>query len=213
MAPPIHSFPVRYPNPWRPSRRAAALPNDRWSLEIRFRDSFHDPRGSGQHHAIDILGDEGLIVASSTDGTVAESFIDIDGIEHPGACYTTAAGNIVVIIDPAGYMHYYAHLREAAMVSAGQHVLAGQQIGWLGRTGTLAAGGPLHLHYQVSEPLRDASRHNTSGFSTRDNGRIRYNQFPELRGQAQHGPWLLDHRGRIVIPPKDQLPTAPRRRR
>jgi len=212
MPPPIQAFPVRYPNPWRPSRRPADLPNDRWSLEIRFRDGFNDPRGTGLHHAIDILGDLGLIIASSTDGTAANYFIDIKGIEHPGVCNTTDAGNIVGIVDPSGYMHYYAHLRDPGMVSPGQRVYAGQQIGWLGRTGTLAAGGPLHLHYQVSEPLRDTGHHNTNGYSTRDRGRIRYNQFPELRRQAQFGPWLLDHRSRIVIPPKDRLPTAPQHR-
>ena len=205
----IQAFPVRYPYPWRPSRRPADLPNDRWSLEIRFRDSFLDPRSGGLHHAIDILGDVGLIISSGTDGTAANVFVDIHGTENPGVCHTTAAGNVVVIVDPAGYMHYYAHLRDAGMVRPGQRVFAGQQIGWLGRTGTLAAGGPPHLHYQVSEPRVESGRHSTKGFSTRDRGRRRYNQFLELQKVAHFGPWAMDPRGRIVIAPRERLPTAP----
>jgi murein DD-endopeptidase MepM/ murein hydrolase activator NlpD len=177
-------------------------------MEICFRDSFRDGRGRSLHHAIDILGDVGLIIASSTDGTVANYYLA--GRVFRGVDFTSdhGGGNIVVIIDRSGYMHYYAHLKDRGMVSPGQRVFAGQQIGWLGRTGA-GRFGPPHLHYQIATPRRESGPHSTNGYSAREAGKQPYNQFNELFQLAKRGPYYFDHRGRITIPPKDGLPPAP----
>jgi murein DD-endopeptidase MepM/ murein hydrolase activator NlpD len=176
------------------------LPGPTWSLEICFTNSFEFPShdGRGLHHAIDILGDVGLIVASATNGTVARYYFY--GRRYNGVDTGHNAGNFVVIIDEDGFMHYYAHLGEPRVVSPGQRVAAGQQIGWLGRTG-LGQFGPTHVHYQTIEPRPDSTRDGTNGFSTHEAGKVVCNQFHELERLAHKGVWHLDDRGRIVIPP------------
>jgi murein DD-endopeptidase MepM/ murein hydrolase activator NlpD len=195
-------FPVRYPNPWQPSRRPPTG-DDLGSTEICIS------RGYTGHHAVDILGDLGLIIVSPTDGTVARVFIDINNERHPGVVRLTGGGNIVVILDRAGYMHYHAHMLKPACVRAGQQVFAGQQIGLVGRSGR--AGPHPHLHYQVSAPLPDNGPDSTNGFSANDRGRQR--EEPALRRELTRLAATLttstDRLGRIVIRAKDPLPPRP----
>ncbi len=202
----LTAFPVRYPNPWQPTRR---LPqgDDRGSTQICIARTYPG------HNAVDILGDLGLIIASTTDGWLANCFIDFRGVRHASGVVPASeggrGGNVVVIIDDAGYMHYYAHLLKSGWVP-NRRVVAGQQIGLLGRSGE--AGPHPHLHYQVSAPKADPSANGTNGFSTDDRGRIREEAAlrAELERLARLQPIASDRFGRIVIPPKVALPPIAR---
>ena len=85
------------------------------------------------------------------------------GQVRPGANRNEAeqsghGGNFIRMLDFAGYVHYYAHLRDVPRVGPGDRVTAGQLLGYLGRSGTTIP----HLHYQVRAPrpvrgrMRDA---------------------------------------------------------
>lgn len=200
----LTAFPVRYPNPWQPTRRPPRGDN-RGSIEVCIARTYPG------HNAVDILGDLGLIVASATDGWLANCFIDIHGHRHRGGVGSGSdgGGNFVVIIDDAGFMHYYAHLLKPAFI-AGSRVAAGQQIGLLGRSGN--AGLHPHLHYQVSAPRPETSADGTNGFSTDDRGRRREEAAlrAELERLSRLQPVATDRFHRIVIPPKVALPPIPR---
>ena len=101
----------------------------------------------------------------------------------------THGTKFVVIIDEAGYMHYYAHLSgHFGGVRAGDRIRAGQQIGWLGISGN----GPIpHLHYQIYKPKADPTADGTGGFSTREIDREKENPFSELaRLASASGQWF-----------------------
>ena len=72
-----------------------------------------------------------MLAAAS--GTVVKSY------------FSSSYGNYIVVSHGGGMMTGYAHLNRR-MVSAGQSVAAGQQIGTVGSTGN--STGP-HLHFEV----------------------------------------------------------------
>lgn len=165
----LQAFPVQYPaGPWNINRLKQDFNRPRWSLEIFFRNSYNDPRGGAFHHAIDIMGAVGLPVVSTVDGIVAPYYFTHlppthgpstpsvrDGVTRFfGADCTNDSGNILLIVDHDGFLHYYAHL-DLRTVTPGQTVAHGTLVGILGKTGRLAAGGPSHLHYQVIGPYTD----------------------------------------------------------
>lgn len=86
------------------------------------------------HDAIDIAGTGyGSPIYAANNGTVAK------------ASYTSINGNYVVINHNNGYYTYYGHMSRI-LVSEGQTVARGQQIGKVGSTGW--ATGP-HVHYGI----------------------------------------------------------------
>jgi murein DD-endopeptidase MepM/ murein hydrolase activator NlpD len=90
--------------------------------------------GGRNHQGQDILAACGLRVLAAKAGTVALSR------------YQAAAGNYVVVQATDGTSQVYMHLREAAMVSRGDRVAAGQQLGVVGTTGRSSA---CHLHFEL----------------------------------------------------------------
>jgi murein DD-endopeptidase MepM/ murein hydrolase activator NlpD len=96
---------------------------------------FGSPRGDHVHQGQDVTAAEGTPLVSVSSGTV-----------YWRAYQASAAGNYVVIRSGEGYDYVYMHLREGALVSAGDHVDAGELIGHVGSTGD--ASGP-HLHFEV----------------------------------------------------------------
>lgn len=101
------------------------------------RDSWGGPRSGGRRHeGIDIFAPRGTPVTAATDGLVWRVGTDPLG------------GLVVWILGPGRQMHYYAHLDRYADVRGGDHVAAGDVVGYVGTTGN-ARGGPPHLHYGI----------------------------------------------------------------
>ena len=102
-------------------------------------DTFTAPRGTERvHNAVDIMAARGTPVVAVADGTV-------------GRLGSGGAGGIAVYLVDAGgrYAYYYAHLdRLAAGLAEGQHVRAGDVLGYVGSTGNAPPGAP-HLHFAV----------------------------------------------------------------
>lgn len=67
----------------------------------------------------------------------------------------TLGGHTVMVMGPAGYRHYYAHLDRPSGLSPGSWLKAGDVIGVVGSSGN-ARGTPPHLHYGVYRPSGEA---------------------------------------------------------
>lgn len=85
------------------------------------------------HKGLDIAASSGNPVIAAASGTVVKSY------------FSSSYGNYVVISHGGGTMTAYAHMTRR-LVSAGDRVAAGQQIGTVGSTGN--STGP-HLHFEV----------------------------------------------------------------
>lgn len=114
----------------------------------RWGGGFDAPRGPQRlaHRAVDIMAAEGCLVVA------------------PAPCRVVSAGsspkggNHVFLQDPNGWVWYFAHMRDAPLVLAGQHLAPGDQVGFVGRTGnavrrtkTGLRGCP-HLHLSLTVP-------------------------------------------------------------
>jgi len=109
-----------------------------WPVEGVVTSSFgerEDPfNGEGAFHAgLDISAPSGTVVRATGDGLV------------DAAAMTNGYGREVIVDHGHGVRTVYGHL-SGMIVLAGQHVLRGQIIGYVGRTGR--STGP-HLHYEV----------------------------------------------------------------
>lgn len=87
--------------------------------------------------AVDIGAARGTPIHAAADGTVI--------IARNNGGWNGGYGNYVVITHDNGTQTLYSHLR-SSIVSAGQQVLSGQTLGYVGATGH--ATGP-HLHFEV----------------------------------------------------------------
>lgn len=100
-----------------------------------YGDGFGAPRSGHTHQGQDVFAPCGTPLIAAHSGTIKAK------------AFQSAAGNYVVI-DAAGldqdYM--YAHLKQPAMVTKGQSVTTGQQVGVVGHTGD-ATG--CHLHFEL----------------------------------------------------------------
>jgi len=103
----------------------------------QIQDTFYQSRGNGEriHEATDILSPRGTPVHAMVDGVVQKLFLS-----KPG-------GITVYEFDDNGeFCYYYAHLdRYADGLAEGQHVRAGDVIGYVGTTGNANPNTP-HLH-------------------------------------------------------------------
>ena len=100
-------------------------------------DQWGAPRSGGRkHQGIDIFAKCGTPVLSATRGLVTRVGTNMLG------------GQIVRVLGPGGYWHYYAHLSEFGDIEEGQLIAAGTMLGKVGDTGN-ARGTPCHLHYGV----------------------------------------------------------------
>ena len=116
-----------------------------WRIDQGWHGSFsHNDAQSG--YAIDITVDEGTPVLAARDGVVMQVESDFDKAGLNREKYAERA-NVIRILHGDGTMAVYAHLKlDGALVRAGQHVVAGQRIGYSGNTGFTT--GP-HLHFAV----------------------------------------------------------------
>lgn len=92
-------------------------------------------RSGHSHEGQDVMAKCGTPVVAARGGIVSQS------------TYHSAAGNYVVIDDPVtGESHAYMHFRERALVDRGDTVQTGEQIGFVGTTGSSSA---CHLHFEL----------------------------------------------------------------
>jgi len=109
-----------------------------------------NPMGGGEeafHRGLDMVGPPGCAILAAGPGTVVEHWpapgtLGKDGIVFKGH---PVFGGMIVIDHGNGMWTLYGHMRRTC-VHTGQHVEAGQVIGWQGATGD-ATGE--HLHFEV----------------------------------------------------------------
>lgn len=110
----------------------------------------------GEHHGIDFAASGaatkllGMPLYSTTGGTV----------RYVRTGYNDGCGNSVKWEDPAGYYHWYMHMRDPGpLVKKDQVIEPGTLIGYVGHTGsTIPVGeGGTHLHYSIhkGEPMSE----------------------------------------------------------
>lgn len=125
---------------------------------IHFYDGFDRPRGAERraHHAIDIGTVRGTLVVCSVHGRVIHEWVSKKERRTVIGCgWSDAGGNIVLVLDNNGFVHYFAHMNLAPAVRSGERVRPGKLIGQVGNAGSIAAGSNPHLHYQVWRVGRD----------------------------------------------------------
>jgi murein DD-endopeptidase MepM/ murein hydrolase activator NlpD len=118
---------------------AIAIPSDKPVMTAEFTSGFgsrDDPfrHGAAFHPGIDLAAPYGTPVYATADGTVLRA-----GWNNGGY------GNLVEIDHGRGIVTRYGHM-SAILVSAGDHVRRGQQVGRVGSTGRSTGN---HLHYEV----------------------------------------------------------------
>ncbi len=158
----LDRFPVLYAAGFR--SRPPARAEDRvvtWddgSVIVWFGNSFENDRGEVTHGAIDIMAPFGSPVVVTSRQRVLDYWWyghAVRGVTTTDAApgtpgHSEDGGNSVRTIDDRGFIHYYAHLRDAPEVRPGHLLQPGHRIGVVGDTG--AARGKAHLHYQVKTP-------------------------------------------------------------
>lgn len=118
------------------------------------------------HGGIDIVGDDNKTVYAVEAGTV--TMISVwDGKTKTG---TQSYGNLVVVTDANGCLHYYAHLKSIA-VTKGQAVAVGTIIGVMGNTGNSFGA---HLHYEVRTGKTTSTRVNPADYIALSNAKGTY---------------------------------------
>lgn len=99
--------------------------------------------GNNGHTGVDLGATSDRKVYANADGTVEQ--IQTGYGNKKGSTGMASYGNMVLIKHPNGMKTRYAHL-QTVLVSKGQKVKAGQQIGVQGNTGNSYG---VHLHYEV----------------------------------------------------------------
>ena len=118
---------------------AIAVPSEKPVRTAAFTSGFgvrSDPfqARAAMHPGIDLAGPLGTPIYATADGTVLRAGWNSGGY-----------GNLVEIDHGKGIATRYGHM-SAVLVSAGQHITRGQQIGRMGSTGRSTGS---HLHYEV----------------------------------------------------------------
>ena len=106
----------------------------------QLHNSWGTARDGGRHHrGIDIFAARNTPIRSVTEGV-----IEAKAMRGLG-------GQVVYVVGPGGYRHYYAHLEEFGPQAEGDWVEAGEVIGYVGNSGN-AAVSSTHLHYGIYTP-------------------------------------------------------------
>ena len=121
------------------SQGAIAVPSEKPVKTADFTSGFgvrSDPfrHGAAMHAGIDLAGPIGTPIYATADGVVSDA-----GYNNGGY------GNLVKIDHGRGIETRYGHM-SAILVSPGQRIVRGQQIGRMGSTGRSTGS---HLHYEV----------------------------------------------------------------
>lgn len=101
------------------------------------------------HAATDVYAERGTPIVSPVGGKV----ISVKESEIGGFTARVQGDD--------GIIYYFAHMNEAAVVGAGQKILAGAHIGFVGNSGSASSTSP-HLHFSMKKPNGDVI--NPSGY-------------------------------------------------
>lgn len=104
---------------------------------------FESPRGKNpktgipyEHQAWDIMAGEGAPIVAIADGTIPlETRTSRRGPKVPGVGTAKKGGHYFVLVTDDGTDWYGAHLAVPALVKPGERVVAGQLLGYVGRSG------------------------------------------------------------------------------
>ena len=125
----------------------------RYVFPVRSDRSVDYAEGTASHGypAIDIFAPAGSEYVAATDGTV--EYISFNDIWDPVTDDPGARGGIAIaIIGDDGLRYYGSHLLKISDgIEKGQHVSAGQMLGYIGESGN-AYGTLPHLHFGISHP-------------------------------------------------------------
>ena len=126
-----------------------------------FSNDYDAPRSNGPHHAIDIIAGKGSLIVSAVNGVV-------DYVNYPEPSW----GNAVRIKGDDNLCYWYLHMNNdnpgtddgkggamqayAPDMNAGNRVVRGQFVGWVGDSGN-AENTVSHLHFSV-HPLTSQGR-------------------------------------------------------
>lgn len=102
--------------------------------------------GNYVHSGIDVGGSSATPIYAAADGVVESVRTDATGYEY------MSYGNKILINHSSGFDSLYAHLMYGGvLVSPGQRVYRGQQIGLMGKTGYTFPypPGAVHLHFEI----------------------------------------------------------------
>lgn len=105
----------------------------RWGGGFR-AERIHDGR-TVFHRALDIMAAEGAQLVAPDDCMVAHTWRPGSGAAVPGAGSSEKGGHYIVLDTSDGWRFYMAHLRDAPTLRPGDHVKAGDLVGFVGRTG------------------------------------------------------------------------------
>lgn len=89
------------------------------------------------HQAIDIYAETGTPIVSPVAGVVTQTK------------RSNIGGYTARVLGDDGIVYYYAHMDGAAVVGAGQRIVAGQHIGFVGSSGNARGTSP-HLHFSMT---------------------------------------------------------------
>jgi peptidoglycan LD-endopeptidase LytH len=130
---------VPLPTTGRISAPPLRMPLDNVDVEA-MKGGFQEKRGSRPHEAADLLAPRDTPIHAVEAGTIAKLFV------------SKAGGLTIYQFDPVESLcYYYAHLqRYADGLHEGQHVAAGDIIGYVGTSGNAPPNTP-HLHFAVFE--------------------------------------------------------------
>ena len=137
---------------------------------ISYGGGFTAARAGGQHQAIDLMCPEGAVLRSPCDGQVLERIVvtvkQKDGTRRretrPGCGWSPKGGWHAYIVDRRGWRWYLAHNRDELGLYPGKTVVAGELLGYTGRSGnavrrirradgTVLRGCP-HSHISLAAP-------------------------------------------------------------
>jgi murein DD-endopeptidase MepM/ murein hydrolase activator NlpD len=119
------------------TRKAAGARGDDTFPVVGWSGEIQNHWGTSERGATDIMAPSGTPIVAVRGGRV--TWAGSDGL---------GGNNVLIHDDATGLDFYYAHMRDAPLVRAGQTVTAGAPLGYVGNTGD-AAGGPTHLHLGI----------------------------------------------------------------
>ncbi|MEV6928631.1 peptidoglycan DD-metalloendopeptidase family protein [Dactylosporangium sp. NPDC051485] len=112
------------------------------------RPGFRTPTNPN-HAGVDIMSFVGTPIRAASAGTVLEVVCNIEAgysCDQTGSASVGGCGWYVKIQHPGGISTLYCHMVRRGAVQPGQHVEAGQVIGYVGSSGNSSAP---HLHFEV----------------------------------------------------------------